>query len=226
MHNDIIEAKQTYNDQAHLFSNNQLLYAPVQELKQNIYAYLGDLKGKQILFAGCADGHECASAIAQGALVTGIDISDKLIDAAKVHYPHAQFFVMDQATLDFSDNSFDMVISLFTVMYTEDLEKLFTEFRRVLKKDGKIVIACPHPIRKMMKYNAINYFVKGKQYENWKGVSRYNYYRLIEDYVDATVGAGLKLHKLMEPQPIKELETEPDEHTAYPHFLVLVLSKD
>lgn len=226
MNHDAQEAKKLYNEQAHTFSKNQLLYAPVQKLKQNIYAYLGDLKNKKILFVGCADGHECSRALELGAQVTGIDVSDKLIDAAKEHYPEAQFFVMDQAELTFSDKSFDIVISMFTVMYTEDLKKLFKEFRRVLKKDGTIMIAAPHPIRKMMKYNNMNYFVKGKQYENWKGVSRYNYYRLIEDYVEATNEAGLTMLKLMEPKPIKENENETDEHISYPHFLVLVLKKD
>lgn len=226
MNHDTQEAKKLYNDQAHTFSNNQLHYAPVQELKHNIYAYLGDLKNQKILFAGCADGHECSRALEQGAQVTGIDVSDKLIDAAKGHYPEAHFFVMDQVDLTFSDESFDIVISMFTVMYTKDLQKLFKEFGRVLKKDGKIIIAAPHPIRKMIKYNNMNYFVKGKQYENWKGVSRYNYYRLIEDYVEATNEAGLTLHKLMEPKPIKENENETNEHISYPHFLVLVLKKD
>lgn len=56
MNHDAIEARQLYNDQSQTFSSNQLLYAPVQKLKQNIYAYLGNLKDKQILFAGCANG--------------------------------------------------------------------------------------------------------------------------------------------------------------------------
>jgi ubiquinone/menaquinone biosynthesis C-methylase UbiE len=226
MNGDAFEAKQLYDKQAALFSNNQTNYVPVQEFKQKIYSYLGNLKDKKVLFVGCANGYECIPVMQQGAQVTGIDISDKLIESAQKNYPQAQFFVMDQAHLSFPDNSFDMVISLFTVMYTQDLEALFREFNRVIKKEGKIIIAAPHPIRKMVKYNAMNYFVRGRLYENWRGVDRFGYYRLIEDYVDALVGAELKLHKLMEPQPVKESETSLDADISHPYFLVLVLVKD
>ncbi len=226
MNDDVIEAKRLYNKQAQTYSSNQMHYAPVQDFKQSIFTYLGNLKGKKILFTGCADGYECVPAMEQGADVVGIDVSDTFIEIAKGRYPEAQFFVMDQAALEFSDTSFDIIIALFSVMYTEDIEKLLSEFRRVLKQDGKIVIAVPHPVRKMVKYNAMNYFVKGKQYENWKGVARYNYYRLFEDYVDAFVASGLKLAKLMEPKPIKEFEAMPDADVSHPYFLILVLIPD
>lgn len=225
MNNDAIEAKELSNKQATTFSTNQSHYAPVQELKKNIFSYLGNLAGKKVLFIGCADGYECMPAIEQGAEVTGIDISDTLIEQAQSNYPQANFLVMDQESLTFADKSFDLIISLFSVMYSQDLDAIYRGFGRVLKKGGRIVIAILHPIRKMMKYNGMNYFVKGKQYENWKGIARFNYYRLFEDYVNALEGTGLKLHKVMEPKPIKESESAHDD-TSYPHFLVLILVGD
>ncbi len=226
MNKDLLEAQQLYNNQAETFSQQQTEYSVVQDFKQKIYHQLGNLAGKKVLFTGCGDGRECIFAVNQGAHVTGIDISDKLIDAAKNNCPNARFFVMDHAHQDFADNSFDIIISLFSVMYTEDLKALLKEFRRLLSPNGKIVIAVPHPVRKMVKYNAMNYFVKGKQYEQWKGIERFGYYRLFEDYVAAFIAAGLKLHTLLELQPIKETESTPDTDVSYPHFLMFTLIKD
>ncbi len=225
MNKDALEAKELYNKQAKTFATNQSHYAPVQDLKKNIFTYLGNLQGQKVLFIGCADGYECAPAIEQGAHVTGIDISENLIAQAKGKYPQAQFHVMDQQQLSFENESFDLIIAFFSVMYTQNLEALYQEFHRVLKKEGKIAVAVPHPIRKMMKYNGANYFVKGKQYETWKGVARFNYYRLFEDYVDACTAAELLLIKAMEPKPIAESESASKDDLSYPHFLVMVMKR-
>jgi hypothetical protein len=38
-----------------------------------------------------------------------------------------------------------------------------------------LFIVASHPVRKMIKYNKMNYFVKGKRYEIWRGIKRFNY---------------------------------------------------
>ena len=44
------------------------------------------------------------------------------------------------ATFPFKDDSFDSVTMVFAVNYIENLNKVFFELKRVLKKDGNIVI--------------------------------------------------------------------------------------
>lgn len=50
--------------------------------------------------------------------------------------------VMDARKLAFLDNSFDAVTSFFTLMYVNnaDIEKVFDEIYRVLKKDGEFIL--------------------------------------------------------------------------------------
>jgi hypothetical protein len=101
------------------------------------------------------------------------------------------------------------------------------EFQRVLQPGGTILLAVPHPVRKMMKYNAnSNYFVKGRQTEVWKGIQRFGYNRLFEDYVDAFVQAKMVLQRLTEPKPIKETPQTADSEINYPHFLLFELKKN
>ena len=42
--------------------------------------------------------------------------------------------------LCFSDNSFDTIVGVFVANYVKDLRKLFSEVKRVLKKNGKLVL--------------------------------------------------------------------------------------
>src|SRR6185295_9577031 len=124
----------------------------------------------------------------------------------------------------FNDASFDYITSFFAIMYVEPIVHVLKEWKRILKPDGKCLIAVPHPVRKMMKYSGGNYFVKGRQKEVWKGVERFGYYRLFEDYIKAFYEAGLQLIALEEPQPVKESPNTPDSEVAYPHFLLFVLT--
>ncbi len=225
MKNDSQLAKEIYNKQFENYTKNQTAYSPVQELKQKIHQELGLLKDKMVLFAGCGDGKECIPAAQAGAHVIGIDISEQCINHAQQNCPEGQFFVMDLANLSFENKCIDIIIALFSVMYVRDLSGLLKEHKRVLKDDGFIILAVPHPIRKMVKYNNMNYFVKGKQFENWKGIERFGYYRLFEDYIASFTEAQLRLVQLTEPKPLKENAQTPDSEINYPHFLTFKLTK-
>lgn len=115
---------------------------------------------------------------------------------------------------------------MFSVNYKENLVPSLKEFDRVLKQDGFIILVVPHPTRKMIKYNKMNYFIKGWKFETWKGTKRWNFYRLIEDYFDAFIKAKLKVVKLVEPKPVKERRDMPDKEINHPYFLIFKLTKD
>src|SRR5690606_22263069 len=52
------------------------------------------------------------------------------------------FKVMDIMNTDFEDNSFDAVISFYSIIYTprEFAGKIFEEFSRILKPNGKLLV--------------------------------------------------------------------------------------
>lgn len=224
-YNDTQEAKQLYNEQAENFGQKQSRYPATQALKTLIDESLGNIQDKTILFAGCGDGQECLYAAEHGATVIGIDISERSIELARGHCQNGEFHVMDIGHITLPHSSCDIVISHFAVMYAENLEAVLLEFKKVLKNDGFIILSVPHPVRKMIKYNQMNYFVKGKHYENWKGITRFGYYRLFENYVDAFARNDLKLIQLIEPKPVKEHEQIPDNEISYPHSVIFKLVK-
>ena len=226
MQSDAKLAKELYNKQFEQYSKKQAECAVVQDVKRIAYDLAGNITEKTVLFAGCGDGLECLPALEKGANVIGIDVSEKAIELAKKNCPNANFFVMDFEKLALQDKSADILISFLAVMYSKDLTLVLNEFKRVLKEQGFIILVVPHPVRKMVKYNNGNYFVKGKQYENWKGIERFNYYRLFEDYFEAFISCQLKVTQLLEPKPIKEAEETPDSEINYPHFLVFKLTQD
>lgn len=218
-------ARRLYNKQFESFSEQQTAYLPLRAFRERIFSeYHDQIINKQVLFAGCGDGRECCPAAEIATQVTGIDISDVSIHHAKKYCPRGTFLVMDIEHMTFENSQFDTIFSFFTVMYKEDLGSVLREFRRVLKDDGTIILAVPHPVRKMMKYNQNqNYFVKGRKTEIWKGVERFGYHRLFEDYVEAFVASKLLLTRIMEPQPIRETESTPERDISYPHFLLFSL---
>lgn len=132
---------------------------------------------------------------------------------------------MDFEKTSFQNGKFDIVVAIFAVMYKEILKSVLKEFERITNQDGQVIIVVPHPIRKMIKYNQNDYFVRGKRKEIWKGHERFNYYRIVEDYVNELSEIGLYLYKLYEPKIPKENEESPEFEINHPHHLILVLKK-
>ncbi|MBL7160474.1 MAG: class I SAM-dependent methyltransferase [Candidatus Aenigmarchaeota archaeon] len=224
MTDDSTLSKNLYNRQCSKYCKVQLGDRLTSSARKGTYSLMGNIKNKKMLFAGCGNGHECETAARENAIVTGIDVSDKEILFAKKNIKDAKFLVMDFEKTVFKKNSFDIIVSIFSIMYKKNLISVLKEWRRILKADGFVIIVVPHPVRKMIAYNNMNYFVRGKRWENWKGIKRFNYYRLFEDYVDCFVGSKFKIAKLLEPKLNKnEIENEID--IKHPNFLIFKLVK-
>lgn len=223
MNNDGDEAQKLYDRQSDKWTKKQSANPAVQDLRNIVYKLANISSASTVLFAGCGDGQECKKASALGAIITGIDVSTRNIKKAlDLGLKNTNFQVMDITNLAFDDEQFDTVVSILAIMYLQDIDGVLDGFKRVLKDNGQIIIVVPHPVIKMMKYNSQeDYFLKGKQYEKWQGIKRFNYYRLFEDYVDAFSKAGLAITKLLEPKPV----TNREEKVQYPHFAVFKLTK-
>ncbi len=228
MNKDSQLAKKLYNAQFRKYFEKQTEYKVMQSLRKKLDFLLGDVKNKKVLFIGCGDGKECISAIKKGAKVTGIDISENCIKLSNENCNglNAKFLVMDFEKTSFKNNQFDIIISILSVMYKKDIDSVLKEFNRILKKTGFVLIVVPHPVRKMVKYNKMNYFVRGKKFEIWKGNRRFNYYRIFEDYVNSIVNTNLKIEKLLELKSPKENIKTPNSEINHPHFVVFKLVKD
>ena len=73
------------------------------------------------------------------ALVTGVDPSQGMLAQNRQHHPVTLLEGKGEA-LPCADASFDFVSMGYALRHTEDLHKLFSEFRRVLRPGGRILI--------------------------------------------------------------------------------------
>jgi 23S rRNA (guanine745-N1)-methyltransferase len=93
-----------------------------------------------VLDAGCGDGFYLGMlARKAGCEAHGVDISTAAIDAAAKRYPEFEWIVANaDRMLPFADRSFSLTLSITGRMNS-------SEFRRVLKDDGRILVAIPAP---------------------------------------------------------------------------------
>ena len=103
-------------------------------------------KNMRTLDAACGEGYGAALLSETAGLVEAVDISEDAISHARQRYgtkPGLNFHISDCTNLPFSDNEFDRVVSFETLEHLVEQEQLLTEFRRVLKPDGFLMLSSP-----------------------------------------------------------------------------------
>ena len=98
------------------------------------------------LDAACGEGYGAALLAPTAASVEAVDISEQTIAHARQRYgqlENVRFQVADCTTLPFADNEFDRVVSFETLEHLEAHDQLLSEFRRVLKPDGFLILSSP-----------------------------------------------------------------------------------
>lgn len=109
---------------------------------------VGPVQGLRVLDVGCGDGWVTMSLAKKGAQVSGIDISDELINTAqqwaeREHFQEsASFYVMATEDLRFPESSFDLVIGS-AILHHTDIELSVRSIHRVLKQGGRGVFIEP-----------------------------------------------------------------------------------
>lgn len=101
-------------------------------------------KAKHILDAGCGTGTmiEMLSQIYPQISYTGIDLSEKMIEKAKMKsIPGASFMVGDCENFGFDDNSFDLVICMMSIHHYPHPELFIQSCAKILRKNGLLIIA-------------------------------------------------------------------------------------
>lgn len=101
-------------------------------------------KDSLICDAGCGpSAHIGKYLFEKGIKVLGVDISEKCVELAQQYNPHMQFECADISNMPFDDNLFDGLISYYSIINTPKIyvHQLFTEFRRVTKPNGYVLVA-------------------------------------------------------------------------------------
>jgi ubiquinone/menaquinone biosynthesis C-methylase UbiE len=134
---------------------------PLPPRHKFFYSLLEDVKRKHILDCCCGCGFTSVRLAKRGALITGIDISPRMIEVAEMNAEFnnisksINFKVMSAQDMSFNDNTFDYVVSLVGLHHL-NLELAGKEIRRVLKVGGKAVFLEPRiPFRWIMVFRSL-----------------------------------------------------------------------
>ncbi len=111
-----------------------------QPLLQGIAEILGPTAGDALLDAGCGEGFYAGSlACEHGLDAHGVDISVAAMDAAARRYRGCEWIVANaDRFVPYSEGAFSIVLSITGRMNP-------TEFRRVLREDGRLLVALASP---------------------------------------------------------------------------------
>jgi SAM-dependent methyltransferase len=121
-------------------SNRRLNSDPV------LWQFAGDVNGLAVLDAGCGTGYLSRKLRDRGALITGVDFAERMIEIARADHPDIDFRVDSCAELaTLADGQFDLVIANYVLMDTPDLGATLRAFARVLKAGGVVVLVFSHP---------------------------------------------------------------------------------
>lgn len=102
-------------------------------------------QGKVILDIASGEGYG-TNLIAQTAkFAYGVDISEEAISHASKKYsaPNIKFIKGSTSDVPLEDASIDVVVSFETLEHHDEHEKMFSEIKRVLRKDGALLLSSP-----------------------------------------------------------------------------------
>lgn len=100
--------------------------------------------GQRVLDVACGTGALARAALervgADGSVV-GLDINDQMLAVAQARMPAVEWRAGSAEALPFEDDSFDVVLSQFGLMFFEDRVAALREMGRVLGPRGRIAVA-------------------------------------------------------------------------------------
>jgi ubiquinone/menaquinone biosynthesis C-methylase UbiE len=98
-------------------------------------------RGMRVLDVASGSGVVAAHAAARGAVVTGVDISSRMVSLAAQLNPACTFREADAESLAFADASFDAVVCAFGIGHLPRAEVAVAECARVLISAGRLAFA-------------------------------------------------------------------------------------
>ena len=108
-------------------------------------ARLGIAPGARVLDVACGSGNLAIPAARRGAHVTGVDIATNLLEEARARAASErlaiQFDEGDAEQLPYAEHSFDVVVSMFGVMFAPRPDVAADELVRVARSGGRIALA-------------------------------------------------------------------------------------
>jgi SAM-dependent methyltransferase len=96
--------------------------------------------GMRVLDVGCGSGEFCALAAARGALVSGLDAAEGMIELARRSVPEADLRVGAIEQLPWPDGAFDVVTAFNSLQFAASFEVALGEAVRVVRPGGTVAV--------------------------------------------------------------------------------------
>ncbi len=180
--------------------NHGLQFCKIDPLRPLFEKYCKE--GSLMLEGGCGIGQYVTYYTQKGVKVIGLDFAQKALHQLNDRVPNLRLCAGNVAALPFDDETFDVYYSGGVVEHFEDgAEKSLQEARRVLKKDGVLLISVPYnnPIRRVMlpfRKNLWQRVGESKtEGKNEQGLSFFQYAYQTPEFTKMLEKAGLKVVK-------------------------------
>lgn len=140
------QAREAYDELANWYSTRKKDSYEFKILLPVVLNLLGNLRGKSLIDIGCGPCAYSVEFAKKGAEVYGVDISQKMLEKARVNAymgnVRLELQKADAHSLPYKDVFFDIAVLTLTILNT----KMVQEASRILKPDGLFLFADTHPI--------------------------------------------------------------------------------
>jgi len=152
------------------------------------------IKDKTVLDIGCGTGRLSRLLAAKGAQLSGIDISEKMLEIARKKDTKSSYIqILSNSPFPFIDKSMDFIVSNLVLEHVSDLAFFFKEISRISKKTSLIYVSAMHPAM-LLKGTQANF----KDPESGIEYRPKGYPHQIADFVKNMNKSGLLIEKMDE----------------------------
>ena len=222
--------------------DNETFFAGYRRLRENeananvlfempaLFSMLPDLHGMKVLDLGCGFGEHCMEYVRRGAeKVTGIDISEKMLEAARRENSdeRIEYIRMPMEELDRLEGTYDTVVSSLAMHYVEDFAGVVGSIYRLMSDGGTFVYSQENPLctcysggdrwtrdesGHKLYINLSDYCVEGERSMEWFVDGVKTYHRMFSTVLNTLTAAGFTVEHMIEPT------CDDDIVSRYPHF--------
>jgi len=144
------------------------------------YAFADEfVNNKIVLDIASGEGYGSFLLAKNADFVYGVDISEEAITYAKKNNrkDNLEFRVGNTSKIPLDSNSVDIVVSFETIEHHDQHDEMMKEIKRVLKKDGKLIISSPNKKYYSDENNTTNHFHIKELHEDEFKMLLNNYFR-------------------------------------------------
>ncbi len=189
-------------------------------------ALFPSFSGMDVLDLGCGYGWHCKYAVEDGAKqVLGIDLSEKMIQEAKVRNPDPKiaYQVCSLDDYDYPADTYDCVISNLVLHYVADLDAILRKICHTLRTNGVFLLNMEHPVftagvnqdwvydsdGRPLFWPVNDYFYPGERVTRFLGRDVRKQHHTLTQILMGLINAGFRVEAVEEAKPRADMMDTP-----------------